>query len=74
MLELQRGRVCPAAWAAGLFVYVAVSLVFDTYLKLSNLQCKYNFNRNVVLLLIIDNIKTNGLMLPVGYKMHLEIN
>ena len=34
-------------------------LVFETHVKLCNLQCKSNFNRNYVLLLMIENIKTN---------------
>ena len=30
------------------------TLVFETFLKLGKLQCKSNFNRNEVLLLMID--------------------
>ena len=36
----------------------AGTLVFETRMKLGNLQCKSNFNRNEVLLLVIENIKT----------------
>ena len=36
-----------------------LSLVFETHMKLGNLQCEYNFNRIEVLLLRIENIKTN---------------
>ena len=35
-----------------------MSLVFEKCMKLGNLQCKSNFNRNEVLLLMIENIKT----------------
>ena len=33
-------------------------LVFKTFLKLGKLQCKSNFNRNEVLLLMIENFET----------------
>ena len=32
------------------------TLLSDTRLKLGNLECKSNFNRNLVLVLIIENI------------------
>ena len=38
------------------------TLVFETCLKLGNLQCESNFNRNEVLLLMIENIKTNQIV------------
>ena len=53
----------------------ALALVFETRLKLGNLQWKSNFNRNEALLLMIESIKTNqiGKILPGGYNMHLEL-
>ena len=35
------------------------TLVLETPMKLGNLQCQSNFNRTEVLLLMIENIKTN---------------
>ena len=45
------------------FWEVHIALVFETCLKLGKLQCKLNFNRNLVLLLTIDNFKTNQIVL-----------
>ena len=36
-------------------VHTTHSLVFETFLKLGKLQCKFNFKRNEVLLLRIEN-------------------
>ena len=49
-------------------------LVFETFLKLDKLQCKSSFNRNEVLLLMIDNFETNQIVLYFqgGYMMDLE--
>ena len=41
-----------------LFKY-SQSLMLETPLKLDNIQCKSNFNRNKVLLMIKENIKTD---------------
>ena len=51
-----------------------IPLVFETCLKLGKLQCKYNFNRNWVLLLNFEIFETNQIVLnvPGGYMMHLE--
>ena len=38
---------------------MSLALAFETHMKLGNLQCKSNFNRNEVLLMMKENIKTN---------------
>ena len=47
----------------------AHSLVFETFLKLGKLQCKFNFSRYDVHLLRIENFETIQIVLylPVGY-------
>ena len=40
------------------YICCDATLVFETCIKLGNVQCKSNFNRNEVLLLMIENIKT----------------
>ena len=39
-------------------VWPCTSLVFETFMKLGKLQCKSNFNRNEVLLLMIEHFET----------------
>ena len=53
---------------------MCVSLPLGTLLKLVKLQCKSYFNRNQVLLLMIDNFETNQIVLYLrgGYMMNLE--
>ena len=41
---------------------VGSSRVFETRLKLGNIKCKSHFNRNEVILLMIDKIKTNQIV------------
>ena len=43
-------------------------------MKLGKLQCKSNFNKNYVLLLMIENFESNQIVLYFtrGYMMHLE--
>ena len=50
------------------------ALVFETFLKMGKLQFKSNFNRNKVLLLMIDNFETNLIVLYLQgkYMKHLE--
>ena len=50
------------------------ALVFETFMKLGKLQCKSNFNKNYVLLLMIENFESNQIVLYFtrGYMMHLE--
>ena len=49
-------------------VYICITdppratLEFETNLKLGKLQCKSNFNKNKVLLLLIENFKTNQII------------
>ena len=40
--------------------------------QMCKLQCKSNFNRNYVLLLMIENFETNQIVLylPEGYMIH----
>ena len=47
--------------------------MFETFLKCGKLQCKSNFNRNEVCLVIIEHIETNQIVpyLSGGYMMHL---
>ena len=35
------------------------TLMLETFLKLGKLQCRFNFNRNEVLLLNLDNFEPN---------------
>ena len=41
------------------YIVGGYTLVFEAHVKLGNLQCKYNFNRKEVLLMMKENIKTN---------------
>ena len=41
------------------FIGIHTALVFETCMKLGNLQCKSNFNKNEVLLRVMENIKNN---------------
>ena len=49
-------------------------LVFETFLKCDQLQCKSIFNRNEVRFVMTEHIETNQIVLymSVGYMMHLE--
>ena len=49
-------------------------LMFETFLKCGKSQCKSNFNRNEVRLVMIEHIETNQIVsyLSGGYMMHLE--
>ena len=53
---------------------VVSSLVLETFLKFGKLQCKSYFNRNYVILPMIDNFETNQIVLYLrgGSIMHLE--
>ena len=42
---------------------ISASQVFETFLKFGKLQCKSNFNRIEVLLLMIDNFEPNQIVL-----------
>ena len=48
--------------------------MFETFLKCGELQCKSNFNRNDVRLVMTEHTETNQIVLYLtgGYMMHLE--
>ena len=52
----------------------SLSLVCETFMKCGKLQCKYNFNRSEVRLVMTEHIETNQIVLYLsgGYMMHLE--
>ena len=66
LLECKNSKVCS-------LLPSGEALVFETFLKWGNLQCKFNFNRNEVLVLMIENIETIRIVLylPRGYMMEL---
>ena len=54
--------------------YILRTSMFEACLRLAKLQCKYNFNRSEVRLVMTEHIETNQIVLYLsgGYLMHLE--